>query len=61
MSTNFAQNVHAVLKKVPAIAIASYKSVRYIELFLWEFNLDSAGSLKKCPLLPGVRYIAWLL
>ena len=35
-----------------------YKNVRYIEGFLWEFDRDSAGSLKKCPLLPGVHYIA---
>ena len=35
-----------------------YKSVRYIEVFLWEFDRDSVGSLKKCPLLPGVRYKA---
>ena len=32
--------------------------VCYIEAFLREFDRDSAGSLKKCPLLPGVRYIA---
>ena len=35
-----------------------YKSVRYIKVFLWEFDRDSTGSLKKCPLLPCVRYIA---
>ena len=33
------------------------KSVRYIEVFLEEFDHDSAGSLKNSPLLPGVLYI----
>ena len=37
-----------------------YEGVRFIEVFLSEFDRDSAGSLKKCPLLPGVRYIAGL-
>ena len=48
---NFPQNVHTVLKKMSAI------SVCYIEIFLREFDRDSASSLKTCPLLPGVRYI----
>ena len=47
----FTQNVHAVLKR----------SVHYIEVFLWEFDRDSVGFLKKCPLLPGVRYVAYTL
>ena len=38
-----------------------YKGARYIEVFLREFDDDSAGSIKVCPLLPGVRYIACLL
>lgn len=29
-----------------------------IKVFALEFDRDSAGSLKKCPPLPGVRYIA---
>ena len=33
-------------------------SVRYTEVFLWEFEHDSASSLKDCLLLPGVRCIA---
>ena len=37
------------------------KNVRYIEVFPWKFDRDSAGSLKKCPLLPDVRYIAYPL
>ena len=41
-----------------AITNIRYKSVCYIEVFLWEFDRDSVGSLKKCPLLPGVRYKA---
>ena len=49
---NFAQNVHAVLKKsVP------YKKCP-LEAFLWEPDRHSSGSLKKCPLLLGVRFIA---
>ena len=48
-------------KKVSALANEYYKSVRYIEAFLWEFDCDSAGSLKKCPLLLGVGYIAYPL
>ena len=43
-------------KKMSAIA-----NVRYIEVFPWKFDRDSAGSLKKCPLLPDVRYIAYPL
>ena len=38
-----------------------YNYVRYIEVFPWKFDRDSAGSLKKCPLLPDVRYIAYPL
>ena len=45
-------------KKVSAITDVRYKSVRYIEVFLEQFDHDSTGSLKTCPLLPGVRYIA---
>ena len=45
-------------KKVSAIANVPYKSVCYTEVYLWEFERDSASSLKKCPPLPGVRYIA---
>ena len=45
------------LKKVSAITNVLYKSVRYIGIFLWEFDRDSVGSWKKYPLLPGVRYI----
>ena len=45
-------------EKVSAIIDVRYKSVHYIEVFLWEFDSDLAGSLKKCPLLPGARYIA---
>ena len=45
-------------KKVSAIIDVRYKSVDYIEVFLWEIDLDLAGSFKKGPLLPGVRYIA---
>ena len=43
-------------KKVPTITNVHYKSVRYTEVFLWEFDRELVGSLKKCPLLPGVRY-----
>ena len=35
-----------------------YKSVHLMEVFLREFDRDLIGPLKKCPLLPGVRYIA---
>ena len=38
--------------------MSAIKSVRYIEVFLSDFDPDSAGSLKNCPLLPGVPYIA---
>ena len=38
--------------------MSAIKSVRYIEVFLSDFDTDSAGSLKNCPLLPGVPYIA---
>ena len=37
-------------KKVSAITNVHYKSVLYIEVFLWEFDRDT--------LLPDVRYIA---
>ena len=47
-------------KKVSALANKCYKSVHYIEFFPWDFDCDSAGSLKKCPLLLGVGYIAYL-
>lgn len=40
------------------VANVRYKSVRFTEVYLWEFDLDSADSLKKCRPLPGVRYIA---
>ena len=45
-------------KFVSAIAIVLYKRVRYIGMFLWDFDHESAGSAKKCPLLQGVRCIA---
>ena len=48
-------------KKVSALGNKCYKSVRYVEVFLWEFDCDSAGSLKKFPLLLGVGYIAYPL
>ena len=48
-------------KKVSAIANVHYQNVRYIEVFLWKSDRDSAGSLKPCPLLPGPRYIACTL
>ena len=44
-----------------AVAIVRYKRVRYIEVTLWEFDRDSAGSTKNCPLLQGVGYIAYPL
>ena len=44
-------------KEVSAITNVCYKSVRYIDVFLGVFDRDSTGSLKKCTLLPGVRYI----
>ena len=37
-------------KDVSVITNIRYKSVRYKEVFLWEFDRDSAGSLKRCPL-----------
>ena len=45
-------------QKVSAVTNVRYKRVRYIEVLLWEVDHDSEGSLKNCPLLPGVRYIA---
>ena len=36
-----------------AITIAGYKSVRYIEVFLYEFECDSAG-FTACPLLTNL-------
>ena len=50
-----------MLKKVSALTNVRYKSVRYIEVFPWEFDRDSVNFLKKCPLLAGVRYIAFPL
>ena len=50
LEVNLAQNIHLVLKKMSAITNVRYKSVRYIEVFLWELDRDSAGSLKRCPL-----------
>ena len=44
--------------KVPATTNVRYKSAGYIEVFLWEFDRDPAGSFKKCPLLPRVCYVA---
>ena len=44
-----------------AAAIVRYKRVRYIEVSLWEFDRDSAGSTKNFPLLQGVGYIAYPL
>ena len=38
--------------------VSPITNVRYIEAFLGGFDRDSACSLKKCPLLPGVPYIA---
>ena len=35
-----------------------YKGLHHIEVFSWEFDHDSVGSLKKCLQLIGVRYIA---
>ena len=35
---------------VSAVTIVRYKIVHYIGVFLWEFDRDSAGSTKKCPL-----------
>ena len=43
-------------KKLSAITNVCYKSVRYLEVFLWELDRDSADSSKKvstitrCPL-----------
>ena len=34
-------------KKVSAIANVRYKSVHYIEVFVWEFDRDSASPIKK--------------
>ena len=34
------------LKKMSATTNFHYKSVRYIEVFLWELDCDSAGSVK---------------
>ena len=42
----------------PKCSRGAQKSVRYVEVFLREFDRDSAGPWKKWPLLPGVRYIA---
>ena len=39
-----------------SVNVARYKIVYYIEVFLWEIDRDSPGSLKKCLLLPGVCY-----
>ena len=39
------------------ITFVCYKSIRYIEDFLWEFDRGSVGSTKKCSLLNGIRYI----
>ena len=44
-------------KEVSAITNVRYKSRHYIEVFLWEFDRDSTGSLKKCPLLLGACYV----
>ena len=38
------------------VSVKALYSIHYIEDFLWEFDRDPAGSLKKCPLLPGVHY-----
>ena len=49
-------------KKCPlCITNVQYKSVHHIEVFSWEFDRDSVGSLKKCLQLIGVRYIACTL
>ena len=46
-------------KKCPLfITNVHYKGVHHIEVFSREFDCDSVVSLKKCPLLIGVRYIA---
>ena len=37
------------------------KHFSYIKIFLWQLEQDSASSLKKCPLLPGICYTACLL
>ena len=52
---------HAVPKTVPTVTIVSYKSFRYIGVFLREFDCDLAASTKKCPLLQSVRYRQVLL
>ena len=44
-----------------AIKNVRNKYVHNVENFLWDFERDSAGALQKCPLLPGIRYIACLL
>ena len=42
-----------------AITNVRFKSVRHIGFFLWEFDRDLAGSLKKVSAITrGVRYIA---
>ena len=43
-------------KAVSAIAIVHYERVRYIGVFLWEFDRHSVGSTKRCPLLQSARY-----
>ena len=48
-------------KKLSTTTNVRYKSARSIDVFLWESDRDSAGSLNKFPLLPGVGYIASLL
>ena len=50
-----------IFKKVSALTHVQYKSVRYIEVFPGEFDQYLVGSLKKCPPLPGVRYVAFPL
>ena len=62
-----------MLKKVSAIITVRYKSVRYVKVFLWKFDSDSTGYLKKlsaisrCPLYSMsaidrfVRYVRYKL
>ena len=44
-------------KIVFAITIVRYKGVCYVGVFPWEFDRDSVGSTKKCPLLHDVHCI----
>ena len=49
------------LKVVSAVTSVRYKSVHYIEGLLWEFEQNTTGFYKICPIKRGVHYIECLL